>query len=61
MIEKIVSKLLSGKFLLTLTCAIAFVYCVMAKRIPDAAIVGIIMMVFTAYFNKKNGGDNEVK
>ena len=59
--EKIINKLLSGKFLLTVICGGSFVYCVIAKRIPDTAIVAIVMMVFTAYFNRKNGGDNEVK
>lgn len=57
MIDKIVNKLLSGKFLLTVACSFVLIYAVVTKILSDAAIVGIIMMVYTAYFNRKKEGD----
>jgi Mg2+/citrate symporter len=54
------SKLLSGRFLLTLAAAWVFVYlCITSKMSPEAA-TGIISTVFALYFNRndRTGGDD---
>lgn len=46
------NKLMSGRFLLTILTGLAFAYCVITKTLTAEAITGVIMMVFTAYFNR---------
>ena len=55
----ILKKLLSGRLLLTIVCGIAFLYCVITKTLTSEAITGILMMVFTAYFNRNDRSNNE--
>lgn len=47
------SKLLSGRFLLTIAGAIVFMYCSMTKMLTPETITAILMFVFQAYFNRK--------
>ncbi len=47
------SKLLSGRFLLTIAAAFVFVYSALTKCLSPAETVAILMFVFQAYFNKK--------
>ena len=47
------NKLLSGKFLLTIACAIAFLYCVVNGVLKEATVAAIIVSVFKDYFNRK--------
>jgi hypothetical protein len=46
------SKLLSGRFILTVISGIVFAYAVYAKLLPPEAIASIITMVFVSYFQK---------
>jgi len=53
------SKLLSGRYILTIISGIVFAYCAIAKTIPVDATVSILTMIFVAYFQKErtpNGG-----
>ena len=56
--ERVVEKLTSGKFLLTVLVGYAFVYAVINKILSAEAISSIIVMVFMAYFNKDKKADN---
>ena len=56
MSEKVVSKLLSGKFILTVVCAFVFAYAVYKKLIPNEATIVILTGVFKDYFNKDKNG-----
>jgi len=51
-------KLLSGRFLLTIICGFTFAYLACKKILPNEAVVGIILLVFQAYFYRsdRNGG-----
>ena len=48
------SKLLSGRFLLTVITGAAFGYTVINKLLPAEAIAAIISMVFISYFNRSD-------
>ena len=52
MSEKILNKVLSGRFLLTAICGIVFAYCAMKGRIEVAAITSILSSVFASYFSR---------
>jgi len=61
MLEHIFAKMSSGRWILTMTCALVFAYGTFAKIIPPDATVSIVSMVFISYFNrpdrgKENGG-----
>lgn len=59
MLEKIVSKLFSGKFILTVIAGFVFAYSVVAKILPPEATASILSMIFVSYFNRK--GKDETK
>jgi hypothetical protein len=48
------NKWLSGRWIFTVTCALAFIYCVVRKILPPIDIKEIIMLVVVFYF-MKNG------
>lgn len=55
------SKLLSGRYVLTIATAFVFVYAAITKMLSPAEIVAVVMFVFQAYFNKndrKQGGQD---
>jgi len=56
MLEKIVEKLTSGKFLLTIMVGISFLYATFTKLLSPEAVATIITMVFISYFQKDKGG-----
>ena len=57
--NELMKKLTSGRFILTVACAIAFVYCVFTKELPNAAVAAILTSVFKDYFNKReDNGSN---
>lgn len=47
------SKLLSGKFLLTVIAGLTFAYGVVTGYIPSDKATEVILIVVYAYFNKK--------
>jgi hypothetical protein len=51
----LVSKVTSGRFLLTLVCAVVFLYASTHKILEAAAIATILVQVFTNYFDKEKG------
>ena len=46
------NKLMSGRWLLTVACALAFGYSVWKRVLPPEAISAIITMVFVSYFER---------
>jgi hypothetical protein len=52
-------KLLSGRYILTLACAIVFGHCAINKIIPVDAVVSIITMVFISYFQRQDRNINQ--
>jgi len=52
------SMLLSGRYFLTITSGVAFLYTVWQRVLPPEAIATIITMVFSLYFSRqdRNGG-----
>ena len=53
-IQRVIIKITSGKWILTVACAFAFLYCVLENQLPITAIVAIIVCVFKDYFGKTN-------
>lgn len=47
------SKLLSGRYLLTVSAAFVFVWASVNKILSPAELVAVIMFVFQAYFNRE--------
>lgn len=59
--NKIISKLLSGRFIFTIITALVFAYCSITKILPIDKIHEIILVVVYAYFSRqdrKNESDN---
>ena len=52
--EKIIGKLLSGRFILTVICGIVFAWSVYQKQLEAATITAILLSVFNSYFDKKD-------
>jgi hypothetical protein len=48
------AKLLSGRFILTVACAVVFIYGAFTKLLPSEAIVAVIMYVIQSYFNRSD-------
>lgn len=53
LVDKIVTKMLSGRFLLTLVGAFVFAYLSLKGTLPAEVIAAILSTVFYAYFTKK--------
>jgi len=57
--KEIIEKLLSARFLLAIICGVTFSYLAVKKILPNEATMGIIILVFEAYFHRQdrqNGG-----
>jgi len=50
--EKVLSKILSGRFILTIIVGIVFLYCAVTNKIEEAAVTAILSMIFQSYFNR---------
>jgi len=48
------SKLLSGRFWLTIIAGLTFAYATYAKILPAEAVSAIVTMVFLSYFDRKD-------
>jgi hypothetical protein len=59
----ILSKMASGRYLLTVICGIVFAYCSVTKIMPVDATISIVSMVFISYFNRgdRANGKEQVK
>lgn len=61
--ERVLLKLTSGQWLLTVACAGVFVYCGVTGMLDNQTIAAIVSMVFTNYFHRRRdpaveGGQN---
>ena len=54
--NKIIEKLTSGKFLLTIIAGIVFAYCSIRQIIPPDKTYDIISVIVVAYFMKGQNG-----
>lgn len=52
------AKLLSGRFLLTISAGIVFIYCSVKGLLKTDVIASIITMVFTLYFQRSDRSQN---
>ena len=50
----IIDKVTSGRFLLTVICGITFAYLACSKMLPSEAVMGVLVLVFQAYFNRQD-------
>jgi len=46
------TKIMSGRWLLTIACAFVFVYCSLNKMLTAETITAILMFVFQGYFQR---------
>ena len=57
--KPLLSKLFSGRYILTVICGIVFFWCVVHKQLEDATIAAILISVFKEYFDRSDrGGTN---
>ena len=55
-------KILSGRWILTVTCAAVFAYVSIMKVIPADAVIAILSTVFVSYFQRHDRtSEKEVK
>ena len=55
--KRIVFKLTSGRFLLTVMVGVAFTFCVRTQILDAATTASIITLVFMSYFNQEKKED----
>ena len=52
--KDILNKLVSGRFILTLSAAFVFVWAAVNKLLSPAEVIAVVMFVFQAYFNSND-------
>ena len=57
--QKFLSKLLSGRWIFTVICAIAFLYCVIARIFAPVDIKEIVMIIIVFYFQRNDRGKQD--
>jgi len=57
----ILSKMASGRYVLTVACALVFAWVSIKKIIPADAVITILTMVFVSYFNRERGQNGGAK
>lgn len=58
--NKIIDKIISGRYYLTIVGGMAFLYCVRERILPAEAIAAILATIFTSYFSiHRNGKGDE--
>lgn len=57
--ERIIEKLTSGKFILTVIAGVVFAYAVVTKQLEAQATASILTAVFISYFQKNVGQNNK--
>ena len=58
--EQIVSKLLSGRFYLTVIGGIVFAFAVWKRIMPPEATASILTSIFTSYFMRSDRNGKEI-
>ena len=51
--KKMVDQIFSGRWIITVSCAVVFMYCAVFGKLNPVDIKEIIMMVVVFYFTKK--------
>jgi hypothetical protein len=59
--DKIIDKIISGRFWLTIIAGIVFAYATIKEMLPPEAVSAIVTMVFVSYFDRKDRGDSNGK
>lgn len=57
MVEKMMNKLLSARYILALICGAVFAYLAITKSLSVESVTGILTLVFVSYFSKKRGNN----
>jgi len=52
--KKMVDQIFSGRWILTVSCAVVFMYCAVFKVLGPVEVKEVIMMVVIFYFQKKD-------
>ena len=52
--DNIVNKLLSGRFILTVVGGFTFAYLACKRILPNEASMGILILIFEAYFHRSD-------
>ena len=53
-VKRIVDKLLSGRFILTVICGLTFAYLAIKGKLEAAAVTAVIGSVFASYFDRND-------
>jgi len=59
--DKLLNKLASGRFWLTIISGVALIILIVTKQVTSGEVLPIIAMVFISYFNKQGGDGAAVK
>ena len=59
--DKIIAKITSGRYFLTIVGGVVFAYAVWQKVLPPEATASILTMIFMAYFSKERKGVDQNK
>ena len=55
--QKVIEKMISGRFILTVVASLVFAYCSISGKIPPDKVYDVINIVIVAYFLK---GQNNI-
>jgi hypothetical protein len=58
-INRIIEKVTSGQWVLTIACAFVFAYCAVNGVIQKDTTAAILAMVFASYFQRKRNGETK--
>lgn len=57
--NRIIDKILSGRFILTVIGGIVFLWCALNKQLEAATITAILLSIFNSYFTKKRSDEQK--
>ena len=58
-LDRIIEKVTSGQWILTMACAFVFAWCAVNSIIEKDTIAAILAMVFASYFQRKRNGETK--
>ena len=58
MLKRLMDKVLSARWLLTIIAGVVFAYCAVTKQLEAATITVILTMIFKDYFSKERKETN---
>lgn len=61
MLKRLIDKVLSARWILTIIAGVVFAYCAVTKQLEAATITVILTMIFKDYFSRgdRNGTDRK--